>query len=71
VLLVLSRFAAGSWAFLRSVYSFLLSVWDLTPNAGLWWYFFIEIFQDFRRFFLIVFQLQAVVFTTPILLKWK
>ncbi len=33
-----------------------LTVSDLTPNVGLWWYFFTEMFDHFRRFFMGVFQ---------------
>lgn len=29
---------------------------DLTPNTGLWWYFFTEMFDHFRPFFLMVFS---------------
>jgi phosphatidylinositol glycan class U len=57
-LLVASYVITGfSWEFIRSTYGFQLLVPDLTPNAGLWWYFFIEIFDPFREFFLGVFWL--------------
>ena len=29
---------------------------DLTPNPGLWWYFFTEMFEHFRPFYLMVFS---------------
>ena len=47
----------GSWEFLSSTYGVHLLVADLTPNVGLWWYFFIEMFDSFREFFLGVFWL--------------
>jgi phosphatidylinositol glycan class U len=47
----------GSWEFLASTYGFQLLLPDLTPNVGLWWYFFIEMFDSFRQFFLAVFWL--------------
>lgn len=57
-LLVVSYVITGfSWEFICSTYGFQLLVPDLTPNAGLWWYFFIEIFDPFREFFLGVFWL--------------
>ena len=34
----------------RATYGFLLRAEDLTPNLGLYWYFFAEIFDDFRAF---------------------
>ncbi|KAL8947710.1 MAG: hypothetical protein Q9222_006034 [Ikaeria aurantiellina] len=49
-----------SWEFLRSTYGVHLLLPDLTPNVGLWWYFFIEIFDSFREFFLGVFWLHLV-----------
>ena len=47
----------GSWEFLFSTYGAHISLSDLTPNVGLWWYFFIEMFDSFREFFLGVFWL--------------
>ncbi|MCJ1224748.1 hypothetical protein MMC12_001393 [Toensbergia leucococca] len=44
-------------AFLPSTYGTHLLLPDLTPNAGLWWYFFTEMFDPFREFFLAVFWL--------------
>lgn len=44
---------------------------DLRPNIGLWWYFFIEIFNDFRTFFLFVFHAQTAVFAIPIAVKLR
>jgi len=49
--------AGGSWQFLPSTYGVQLTLSDLTPNVGLWWYFFIEMFDSFRSFFLAVFWL--------------
>jgi phosphatidylinositol glycan class U len=34
---------------------------DLTPNVGLFWYFFIEVFKEFKGFFLFVFQYSMLV----------
>lgn len=45
------------WEFMSATYGFHLLVPDLTPNVGLWWYFFIEMFDSFREFFLGVFWL--------------
>jgi len=57
-LLFLSFLVSGaSWEFLWSTYGIQLTLTDLTPNVGLWWYFFIEMFDSFRAFFLGVFWL--------------
>lgn len=45
------------WEFISATYGFQLLVPDLTPNVGLWWYFFIEMFDSFREFFLGIFWL--------------
>ncbi|KAF2857027.1 PIG-U-domain-containing protein [Plenodomus tracheiphilus IPT5] len=54
-----SAFLTGSWDFLAATYGVRLLLPDLTPNVGLWWYFFIEMFDPFRDFFLGVFWLHA------------
>jgi phosphatidylinositol glycan class U len=59
VLLTGSAFLTGSWDFLSATYGVRLLLPDLTPNVGLWWYFFIEMFDSFREFFLGVFWLHA------------
>ncbi|KAI4713052.1 hypothetical protein J4E89_002030 [Alternaria sp. Ai002NY15] len=59
VLLTGSAFLMGSWDFLSATYGVRLLLPDLTPNVGLWWYFFIEMFDSFREFFLGVFWLHA------------
>ncbi|KAH8719354.1 GPI transamidase subunit PIG-U [Phaeosphaeriaceae sp. PMI808] len=58
-LLSASAFITGSWDFLAATYGVRLLLSDLTPNVGLWWYFFIEMFDSFREFFLGVFWLHA------------
>ncbi|KAH7078247.1 GPI transamidase subunit PIG-U [Paraphoma chrysanthemicola] len=58
-LLSASAYMTGSWDFLGATYGVRLLLPDLTPNVGLWWYFFIEMFDSFREFFLGVFWLHA------------
>ncbi|OIW26189.1 PIG-U-domain-containing protein [Coniochaeta ligniaria NRRL 30616] len=53
----MSYLITGSWEFLPSTYGVQLTLSDLTPNVGLWWYFFVEMFDSFRSFFLAVFWL--------------
>ncbi|KAF9566874.1 hypothetical protein EC968_003536 [Mortierella alpina] len=59
----------GSWDFVGSVYGTILMVSDLTPNLGLFWYFFIEMFDQFRPFFILVFQIHVFIFAAPISIK--
>jgi hypothetical protein len=38
-----------------------LELGDLSPNVGLWWYFFTEMFDHFRPFFLAIFSVRSVL----------
>jgi len=60
MLLYASALLTGSWEFLAATYGVRLLLPDLTPNVGLWWYFFTEMFDSFREFFLGVFWLHIV-----------
>ena len=41
-----------------TILSSRLTLPDLTPNPGMWWYFFTEMFDHFRPFFLMVFSVR-------------
>lgn len=45
-------------SFLTVIHRDRLLLPDLTPNPGLWWYFFTEMFDHFRAFFLMVFTVR-------------
>lgn len=70
-LLVVSRLLLPSWQFLDSVYMTPLTMPDLTPNSGLWWYFFIEMFDAFREFFLGVFWLHMLSYSIPFCIRFR
>ncbi|VBB32225.1 unnamed protein product [Acanthocheilonema viteae] len=71
-LLFFNRFLnENSWDYIDSTYKFLLDVRDLTPNVGIFWYFFIEVFNHFRRFFLWVFQINILVYLVPLSLTLR
>lgn len=44
---------------------------DLAPNMGLWWYFFSEIFEHFRTFFLFVFHVQSLLLLVPLTIRLR
>ena len=67
----LSRLFLPSWQFIPSVYMAPLQLPDLTPNPGLWWYFFIEMFDPFREFFLGVFWLHMLSYSVPFCLRFR
>ncbi|KAI5467396.1 GPI transamidase subunit PIG-U [Mariannaea sp. PMI_226] len=70
VLLGMSFVLAGnSWEFLARTYGIQLTLSDLTPNAGLWWYFFIEMFDSFRAFFLGVFWLHLASYSPALCIR--
>ncbi|KFM63519.1 Phosphatidylinositol glycan anchor biosynthesis class U protein, partial [Stegodyphus mimosarum] len=71
LLIVTSHKLIGSWHFLWSTYGCILSVPDLTPNIGLFWYFFTEMFEHFRIFFLWTFQLNIFVYTAPLAIRLR
>lgn len=65
-----SYLIAGSWKFLQSTYMTIIVLKDLTPNMGLWWYYFVEMFSFFRPFFIAVFQLFLISFSLPITIRF-
>lgn len=70
-LLYLSATLTGSWEFLASTYGVRLLLPDLTPNVGLWWYFFIEMFDSFREFFLGVFWLHVASYMPGLTIRLR
>ena len=71
LLFALSFALVGSWQFIPSTYGTILSLRDLTPNVGVWWYFFIEIFDSFRSFFLAVFWLHMFSYSPALTLRLR
>ncbi|KAL4234806.1 hypothetical protein ACF0H5_006447 [Mactra antiquata] len=67
----LSYFMEGSFKFLHATTGFILGVPDLTPNLGVFWYFFTEMFEHFRPFFICVFQINAFLYTVPLAIKLR
>lgn len=55
------------WA--AETYGFVLTVADLTPNIGLHWYFFSEMFAHFRPFWHFVFHAAAAALVVPLALR--
>ncbi|CAA7022851.1 unnamed protein product [Microthlaspi erraticum] len=52
-------------------YGFILSIEDLSPNIGVFWYFFAEVFDFFRSFFLIVFHVNILFMLLPLAIRLK
>ncbi|XP_063694970.1 phosphatidylinositol glycan anchor biosynthesis class U protein-like isoform X2 [Bolinopsis microptera] len=60
----------GNWSYVQSVYGFILTVPDYTPNIGAAWYFFSEMFSHFTVLFLSVYQLNLLLYSLPLSLKF-
>ncbi|CDW98839.1 hypothetical protein, partial [Sporisorium scitamineum] len=59
------------WAWTEQVYGSVVFATDLTPNLGLWWYFFMEIFDHFRDFFLLTFNVHLASYVLPFAIKYR
>jgi len=55
----------------RNTWGAGLQLPDLTPNPGLWWYFFTEMFDHFRPFFLMVFSFHLAIYVAPLCIKFQ
>lgn len=58
-----------SWDFLGAAARGQLLCEDLTPNAGLYWYFFAELFPRFRGFFRVLFLSHPYIYVLPATLR--
>jgi len=71
LLVGISTFVAGSWGWLEKTWGSIFLLPDLTPNPGLWWYFFTEMFDHFRPFFLMAFSVHLLIYVAPICIKFQ
>eukprot|EP00850_Spirogloea_muscicola_P016487 SM000134S26930 [mRNA] locus=s134:86:2759:- [translate_table: standard] len=53
----------------RRTWGFTLLVQDYSPNLGVFWYFFAEVFEHFRVFFAFAFHAAAVLLLPPLALR--
>ncbi|EFN62573.1 Phosphatidylinositol glycan anchor biosynthesis class U protein [Camponotus floridanus] len=71
-LFIISYNIMGSWSFLRNTLGFILTVPDLRPNIGLYWYFFTEMFEHFRWLFIASFQINvSLLYIVPLALRLR
>lgn len=64
-LLAGERVWLGGWEGVVKGTRMILTISDLTPNVGLSWYFFTEMFDHFRPFFTMVFQVRLRISLRP------
>ena len=66
---VMSNAKVASMDWIRATYGFRLVAEDLSPNLGCFWYFFTEMFDNFRVFFLFAFDYFPVVLCVPVVVR--
>ncbi|WFC93439.1 hypothetical protein MBRA1_000059 [Malassezia brasiliensis] len=67
--LVLSRDMSGQ--FVRSVYGSRLLLDDLAPSSGLAWYFFVQMFEHFKTFYVLVVNVHMWAYMVPITIQFR
>ncbi|KAJ3847580.1 PIG-U-domain-containing protein [Lentinula lateritia] len=68
---LVSTLIVGHWEWMGRTWGASLSLPSLSPNPGLWWYFFTEMFDHFRAFFLVVFEVHLLMYVAPICIKFQ
>ncbi|CAE6503892.1 unnamed protein product [Rhizoctonia solani] len=71
VLAFSGHLAAGSWNWVWRSWGAIVTMSDATPNCGLWWYFFTEMFDHYRPFFLFTFSAHPLIYIAPICMKFR
>mmetsp|Transcript_157568 Transcript_157568/g.278044 ORF Transcript_157568/g.278044 Transcript_157568/m.278044 type:complete len:517 (-) Transcript_157568:37-1587(-) len=59
----------GQAHFLQASFVSVLALKDLTPNVGLFWYMFIEVFDRYRDMFLVAFHAHLLFYPIPLHLR--
>lgn len=71
VLAFAGRVATGSWNWVWRSWGAVVTMSDATPNCGMWWYFFTEMFDHYRPFFLFTFSAHPLIYIAPICMKFR
>ncbi|DBA04385.1 TPA: hypothetical protein N0F65_009981, partial [Lagenidium giganteum] len=69
MLLMMSSELSGGWGFIQKTYLWVASYSDLTPNVGIFWYFFMEVFDRFIPYFLLLLHVHPLIYIVPIYLR--
>ncbi|RHY30453.1 hypothetical protein DYB32_004316 [Aphanomyces invadans] len=64
-------FMGRSWSFVESTYVWLHRYPDLTPNIGIFWYFFMELFDRFQPYFLFLLHVHPYVYIAPLYIRLR
>ena len=60
----------GAFLFLGETYGWALGLHDLSPNVGVFWYFFTEVFGRFRSYFLFLFHIHPYLYVAPLTIRF-
>lgn len=60
----------NSTNFINLCYVTIIKFKKITPNLGLWWYLFTEMFQFFTNFYLAIFNIYTFIFVIPLTLRF-
>lgn len=60
----------NSTNFIYLCYASIIKFKKITPNLGLWWYFFTEIFEFFTNFYLAIFNIYNFIFVIPLTMRF-
>lgn len=69
--LLASYYYANGWEFIGSTFGCRLFYKLLTPNIGLYWYLFSQVFEFFRPLFTNFLQALSLVYGIPIAIRFK
>ena len=60
-----------SLKFLRETWGFILLIDDFAPNIGLFWYYFLEAFAIYRKFYLCAFHIHTFCYVIPLAIRLR
>ncbi|KAG7660917.1 uncharacterized protein J8A68_005592 [[Candida] subhashii] len=69
LLMILSFASTASSQFFEQCYMTVILFKKITPNVGLWWYLFTEMFEFFTPFYVGMFNFYSIIYVIPITLR--
>lgn len=54
-----------------SIYKYILTCPDYSPNTGIFWYLVAEMFEHFRAFFLAILQINVFIYAIPLSFRFQ
>ena len=69
--LLLSAELLNTWSFMKECYVWQFTMQDITPNIGIFWYTFMEMFDRFWSYYLFIWNINPVMYVIPIAYKFR